>query len=296
MSTNESIEALGPARIAWSESYRLPSKAIGQDFLIEVALPPGGIEPGKELPVVFVLDGNQTFGSAVGAARFIQSGPFPLPRTLVVGIGYHFDTPQERIRAGILRVRDLTPCSDPLLEAQYPDSGMTPGGADAFLGFIETELQPFLAARYPVDGRDQTLVGSSLAGLLALYALFTSPGRFQRYVAISPAIYWADGLLFELEKRLAASGDDLSARLFLAAGELEEGHDPKQAFVSNVHRLEAALRSRNHENLDLVSRIFEGETHMSVYPGAVTFGLGAVFGGYRDMDDWSRWMNASKQG
>jgi hypothetical protein len=29
---------------------------------------------------------------------------------------------------------------------------------------------------------------------------------------------------------------------------------------------------------------------MSVFPGAVTRGLGEVFGGYRDMHDWSRWL------
>jgi hypothetical protein len=29
---------------------------------------------------------------------------------------------------------------------------------------------------------------------------------------------------------------------------------------------------------------------MSVYFGAITRGLGAVFGGYRDMHDWSRWL------
>jgi hypothetical protein len=30
---------------------------------------------------------------------------------------------------------------------------------------------------------------------------------------------------------------------------------------------------------------------MSVYPGAVSRGIGAVFGGYRDMSDWSRWLD-----
>ena len=64
----------------------------------------------------------------------------------------------------------------------------------------------------------------------------------------------------------------------------------KQAFVSNVYRLEAALRSRNNPGLKLERQIFEGETHMSVYPGAVTHGLGSVFGGYRDMHDWARWL------
>ena len=107
---------------------------------------------------------------------------------------------------------------------------------------------------------------------------------------VSPAIYWGDGKLFELEEALAVRETDLPASVYLAAGELEEAQDVKQAFVSNVYRLEAALRARNYPGLMLERRIFEGETHMSVYPGAVTRGLGAVFGGYRDMHDWARWL------
>jgi len=42
---------------------------------------------------------------------------------------------------------------------------------------------------------------------------------------------------------LAAGAADLSASVYLAAGELEEAHDAKQAFVPNLYRFEAALRA-----------------------------------------------------
>jgi len=283
-------EDLGSSTLAWTQSYRLRSSAIQQDFLIEVALPPPPLHTEQRFAVVYVLDGNSAFPIAAAAARGIQSGPFPMPPTLVVGVGYYFDQPEDRVQAGMLRVRDLTPCSDPLLEAQYPGRGVSTGGAVAFLDFIQNELKPFIAARFPVADDDDTVVGSSLAGLFALHVLLTASGSFQRYVAISPAIYWGGGKLFELEETLAARVWDLSASVYLAVGELEEAHDVKQAFVSNVYRLEAALRARNYPSLTLERRVFEGETHMSVYPGAVTRGLGSVFGGYRDMHDWARWL------
>jgi uncharacterized protein len=283
-------EELGPSTLAWAKSYRFRSSAIPQDFLIEVALPPAPLQADQRFAVVYVLDGNSAFPMASAAARGIQSGPFPMPPTLVVGVGYYFDRPEDRAQAWTLRVRDLTPCSDALWEAQYPGRGAVTGGADAFLNFIQNELKPFIAAHYPVADDDNTLVGSSMAGLFALNVLLTAPGSFQRYVAISPAIYWGGGKLFELEDALAASAADLPASVYLAAGALEEAHDVKQAFVSNVYRLEAALRSRNYPGLKLERQIFEGETHMSVYPGAVTRGLGSVFGGYRDMHDWARWL------
>ena len=284
------FEDLGPATLPWSHSYRLPSKAIGQDFLIEIAWPPVTPKPDQRFPVVYVLDGNHSFGMAAMAARALQSGPFPLPPTLVVGLGYHFNRPRDRAQWGTLRLRDFSPCPDPLLESQSPGASARCGGAGAFLDFIEQEVKPFVASSAPVDDADQTLVGASLGGLFALHTLLTRPGAFQRYVAISPAIYWADRLLLQLEAELASKADDLPATLFLAAGGLEEAHDPRQGFVSNLYQLEARLRQRAYPSLDMTLRIFEGETHMSVYPGAVTRGLGAVFGGYRDMHDWSRWL------
>ncbi len=284
------VEDLGPATVPWTSSYHLKSRSIDQGFLIQVAWPPAPITPGQTFAVVYVLDGNHAFAIAAQVARALQSGPFPLPPTLVVGIGYHFETLEERARWGTLRVRDFTPCPDALFEAQYAGGPGACGGAAAFLEFIETEVKPFVASRFPVDPSDQTLTGASLGGLFALYARFTAPRAFQRYVAISPALYWGERKLFQLEADLAEKAKDLPVHLYLAAGGLEEAHDAKQKFVSNLYELEARLRARAYPGLDMSLRIFEGETHMSVYFGVLARGLGAVFGGYRDMHDWSRWL------
>jgi uncharacterized protein len=131
------VPDLGPATLSRTSRYRLRASAIDQEFLIQVALPPGGLEPGQAYPVIYVLDGNSAFTITAQIARSLQSGPFPMPPTLVVGIGYHFETPEESARLGLLRVRDFTPCSDHLLEAQYPEGAHACGGALAFLDFIE---------------------------------------------------------------------------------------------------------------------------------------------------------------
>jgi len=283
---------LGPAAVPRSRSYRLLAEAIDQDFQIQVALPLRPLEPGQRVAVVYVLDGNHSFAMAAQMARSLQGGPFPLPPTLVVGVGYHFERPEDLARWGLLRVRDFTPCTDPLFESQHQGGPGTTGGAAAFLDFLETELKPFLADRFPVDPDDQTLVGASLGGLFALWTLFTAPAAFHRYVAISPAIYWGERALFHGEAARAAKGDDLPARLFLAAGGLEEAHDARQRFVSNLYELHARLAARAYPSLEMTLRIFEGENHMSVFPAAFTRGLGAVFGGYPDMHDWSRALRA----
>ncbi|HEX3701667.1 MAG TPA: alpha/beta hydrolase-fold protein [Phenylobacterium sp.] len=292
---NDHAEApdLGPATVSRTSRYRLRAKTIDQEFLIQVAWPPGRTEEGQTFPVVYVLDGNSAFTITAQIARSLQSGPFPMPPTLVVGIGYHFETTEAQAQIGLLRVRDLTPCSDALLEAQYPDGAQVCGGATAFLDFIEHEVKPFVASRFPVDAADQTLVGSSLAGLFTLHTLFAAPQTFLRYVAVSPAIYWGEGRVLAMEEAYAATAHDLPAHLFLAAGSLEEGHDAQQRFVSNTYQLDAKLRARAYPKLGLTLQVFDGETHMSVYFGAVARGLGAVFGGYRDMHNWSRWLRTA---
>ena len=286
------FDDLGPATVHGTKAYWLWSEIIGQSFLIQVAWPLRPLEAGQTLPVVYVLDGNHSFTMAAQAARSLQGGPFPMPATVVVGIGYHFETAEDRAQWGLLRVRDFTADTDALFEAQYPGAEVSCGGAPDFLRFIEEELKPFLASQLPVDPGDQTIVGASLGGLFALYAMLASPKSFQRCVAISPAIYWGDRALLEREAELAARADDLPVSLFLAAGSLEEAHDSRQRFVSNLYELEARLRARAYPGLDMALKVFEGENHMSVYPAAVTRGLGAVFGGYPDMHDWSRALRA----
>lgn len=283
---------LGPATLPRTTTYRLWSEAIGQDFELQVAWPQAAVAKGQRLPVVYVLDGNYSFAMAAQAARMLQAGPFPMPPTIVVGIGYHFERPEDAVHWGSLRVRDFTTCSDALFEAQYPGAPIQPGGAEAFLDFLQQQVTPFLGERLPLDETDQTLVGASLGGLFALYAMLRRPDAFQRVVTVSPAIYWGGRTLYDLEASLAARVQDLPVKLFLSAGSLEEAHDPRCGLVSNLYGLEGRLRGRDYPGLDMTLRVFEGENHMSVFPAAVTRGLGQVFGGYPDMHDWSRALRA----
>lgn len=293
-------EDLGPAVIDWTASHRIRSEAIGQDFLIEVAWPIGPVAPGEKVPVVYVLDGNAAFAMTVQIARSLQYGPFPLPKTFIVGIGYHDAHGGRGPRPGQLRMRDLTPCNDEPTEARLRAApaawrlppGLRFGGAGAFLEFIETAVKPFVAGRYPVDRNDETLLGMSAGGLCALYALFTAPETYERYVALSPALYWGGRRLFDLEAQLAARTPDLPANLFLGVGGLEETHDADQRLVSNLYEMEARIRSRAYPSLELDFHVFPEETHMSVFPAGVSRGLSCVFGGPGDVSDWGRALRA----
>lgn len=276
---------LGPSILSSTESYRLRARHIDQDFLIDVAAPLVPLAESQRLPVIYVLDGNVMFGLTAQACHMMQMGPSPLPPALVVGIGYAFDPERDPVHPLALRARDLTPWVDEGHDRRFRaapppfglPSDMAMGGAGAFLAFIEEELKPFLADRYLVDDGDQTLVGMSLGGLFALYALFTAPTAFQRYVALSPSAHWDNRRLFQAEASAAFRARDMPARLFLGVGALEEAQDAEARMVSNLYELEARLRARGYPNLDLTLQVFADESHMTVFPAAMTRGLRWVF-------------------
>lgn len=284
----ETFADLGPTTMSRCSRYALTARNVAQTYLIDVAMPAAPVTPGQILPVVYVLDGNGMFAMAAQTARMLQSAPQPLPPMLVVGVGYDFR------RAGGpnweyvgLRHRDYSPTSDPrvigLLRASPPPydfpADFELGGAAAFRRFLTEELRPFIAARYPVDPGDQTLLGFSLGGLFALDTLFTAPGSFRRYIAGSPALAWHDRVAFEREAALAATVDDLAADLFLSVGELEATSDNPlvSTIVSTVRDLEAVLRGRGYPSLRMACHLFPGETHASVIGATISRGLRSVF-------------------
>jgi predicted alpha/beta superfamily hydrolase len=280
-------EDLGPASLLGTRSYALAATHFDQAFLIDVCRPALPVATGQRLPVVYVLDGNGVFGLAAQTAQMLQQGQDPIPPMLIVGIGYRFDRSTEaRAQHIAARTRDFTPTNDnawiatrrAAMQARGMEAETTAGGAAAFLRFINEELKPFITERYPAaDPDDQTIVGMSLGGLFALYALFDEPAAFKRYVVVSPSIWWDQRVILRQEAALAARANDLPVRLFLAVGSMEEADGAPFWPVSSLAKLAACLRGRNYSGLHMTHHVFPDEDHMSVLPGALSRGLRAVF-------------------
>lgn len=268
-----------PATLLATHRHALHSEAIGETFQIDVALPAPwkGQAPDHRLPVVYLMDANMVFGIAAQTLRFLQNAD-GVPPCLLVGVGYQLEGPRRRRRDyGLLRTRDLTPSFDAgfhdLLLAQrhtQPLPDIAPGGGgEAFLDFLIDEVAPFIAGRYVTDPGDQTLVGSSLGGLFSLHAYLSRPGAFTRHVAGSPALWWREREVFARE---AAARPDPATRLFLSVGGLET--DPNWPMVDDMQEMAQRLTARG---LPVTSHVFEGESHTSVIPAALSRGLRSVF-------------------
>jgi predicted alpha/beta superfamily hydrolase len=131
---------------------------------------------------------------------------------LVVGIGYRVQDETETLAP---RSRDLTP-STYEGESEWPS-----GGAPQFLQFIRDELKPWVAKTFDVDPDDDVFFGFSYGGLFGTFVLLTQPNTFKRYGIVSPSLWFNSKSIFELEAEYASSHDDLVAKVYFGAGELE---------------------------------------------------------------------------
>jgi enterochelin esterase-like enzyme len=180
---------LSPAR---PDRWAVPSEALGQTRHVLVHPPASGGAGSRGYPLLVLLDGGdqrqhsaeQTlYARSVAVLAAMQKDG--MPPTLLVGV-------ENRNR-----IRDFTPI-------ERPDLYVGGGGALAFIRFLETELVPFVEARWPVGSR-RILYGESYGGLLVLDALARGSGVFTDYIAVSPAVgVWPDGLAVALRERMGA--------------------------------------------------------------------------------------------
>jgi len=147
--------------------------------------------PDEGFPVLYAFDADISFIALADMARNVTMSARRVKRAppLVVGIGYA--APEDHLKR---RIYDLTPPTDIGKLPKRPNGLPWPktGGGDAFLDVLIDEIKPFIAARYPVDDRAETLAGHSLGGLLVLHALLTRADAFDRYVASSPSLWFGD--------------------------------------------------------------------------------------------------------
>jgi predicted alpha/beta superfamily hydrolase len=263
-----------PYTIPNTEVIPFRSKQTGAAYQLFVALPAGYRASKKTYPVVYMLDADYSFALVRNVVQHFVDRE-DLPAMILVAIAYP-GAATDRATYRMNRTRDYTP-------AYAPDGGYgaefqkVSGGGPKFRAFIASELIPFMERRYRVDRDDRTIIGHSYGGLFATYVLFTQPVLFKRYVIVSPSLWYANRIALTMEEAAAASGIKPDARVFFAVGSFENQPANNRAMVDDLSELVEKLRSRNNPKLVVRYRIYDGETHNSVFPGAVTRGLLTVF-------------------
>ena len=249
-----------------TEQFTIESKYVaGENYIIQVGLPIDYSPANKSYPVLYVLDGDKSFGMTKEIADWLMWSN-EIKDIIVVGISYGKGTDIWWEK----RARDYTHSNDTVSAKGWFQNT---GGADNFLKFMNNELFPAINKNYRTNKDSTAIMGISFGGMLSSYVLFTQPEMFNGYIIIAPPLSWNYKSIFKLETEYFRNHKELDKTIYIAYGTLDDKDliiNPTDEFIRNI-------RMRNYEGLRFTSRIFEGETHISVYPTALTNGLKTIF-------------------
>lgn len=181
-------------------------------------LPPDYPTSSKKYPVLYMHDGQNLFdqsGSFSGEWKVDESlnqlhaqGNWGC---IVVGID----------NGGQYRLDEYSPWTNP----QYGG-----GQGDEYLDFLVNTLKPYIDANFrTLPGRATTgIAGSSMGGLISMYALAERQDVFSKAAIFSPAFWFADS---EPANHVAAHAKQGTARVYFLAGADEENDGNQSNYV-----------------------------------------------------------------
>lgn len=203
----------------------IQSKELAEKRILNIYLPEGYNQNNStKYPVIYLLDGsaNEDF---IHIAGLVQFNNFEwinqVPKSIVVGI------------ASVDRQRDFTfPTTVQEQKTRFP----TTGHSDKFISFIEKELQPYIESNYKANN-DKTIIGQSLGGLFAAEVLLKKPTLFNKYIIISPSLWWDNGSLLNQNSIVLTESFNQQTDIYIGVG--KEGLTPTE--IPRVMEVDANL-------------------------------------------------------
>ena len=176
---------------------------------------------GTGYPVIYMQDGQNLFDPALSFA-----GTWGVDKALTWASRRGLDA----IVVGIPNMADAR-------IAEYNPFGEA---GDRYLDFVTNTVKSIVDAQFPTlpDRRHTGIAGSSMGGLISLYAFFRYSESFGFAAALSPSLWFADGALLDL----VARAPRVPGRLYLDVG-MREG----QQTVALGRRLRDLLLAKGYE-------------------------------------------------
>lgn len=258
-----------------AKNIKINSVVLGEERTVYISIPLDYANSKESYPVLYVLDG---WTGVIELANSLSDYGL-CPEMIVVVI--------EQVNPG----RDLFPSQPKYMRGFHPakpwysnkednELVLAPkceicGQADKYLSFIESELIPF------VDKNYRTLpyricAGHSMGALCVTHAFLSHTNIFNSYIALSPPLYWDDGLLLRTtEEKL--SGKNLKYKqIYFSIGEKE---DPST--IADAHSFANILKIKTSSDLKWKLDYQENEDHGSGAIIGIINGLKFIYDGWR---------------
>ncbi len=237
----------------------IESELLDETRVLNIYLPPDYDEnKAEKYPVIYLLDGSadEDFIHIVGLVQFYN---FPwinkVPKSIVVGIGT------------VDRRRDFTfPSSVKEENKNFPTSGLS----DRFMSFIETELQPYIEKKYRTKN-SKTIIGQSMGGLFVTETLLKKPHLFNKYIIISPSLWWDNASLLELNSIILNASFTQETDIYIGVG--KEGLTPTKTprvMEVDANLLYEKLANSKSQSIRLTFDYLPNEDHATIMHQAVS--------------------------
>ena len=170
----------------------------------------------KRYPVIYMQDGQNLFDDATAA-----NGEWGVDESMkememqgdsgaiIVGIAH----------GGTERIDEYAP---------WPKGSYGGGKGAAYLHFVAHELKPVIDRLYRTkpERESTAIIGSSLGGLISLYAIFKQDSVFSKFGILSPSIWFADSItiLPRMHEQHAAN------KIYLMSGILESSTQAQETY------------------------------------------------------------------
>ncbi|MDX1532220.1 MAG: alpha/beta hydrolase-fold protein, partial [Rhodothermales bacterium] len=196
-------------------------------------LPPSYGDGTRRYPVIYMHDGQNLFDEVTsfaeewGVDNTMEVLSLVGLEAIVVGV----------FNAGEHRLDEYSP---------FEDAEGRGGKGDRYLDFLVDTLKPRIDRDFRTrPERDHTaIVGSSMGGLISLYAFFRRPDVFGKAGVMSPSLWFADRAIFPFVEEAAFN----PGKVYLDVGTLEG-----ERTVADTRRLrELLLRKAYRRHRDLV--------------------------------------------
>ena len=233
---------------------------------------PDGYVVGEPCDVLYMHDGQMLFDATTTwnkqewqvdevMGRLIAEGN--IRRCIVVGV----DNTKNRLNDYF-----PTKCYEYVPEDQRTDVDVSVYKGDEYLRFLVEEVKPFIDSRYkPLTTREHTFVmGSSMGGLISMYALCEYPQVFGGAVCMSTHLSmnffnpkfnseaWAKGFRDYVKAKLPEAN---SCLIYMDCG--DAGYDSQ--YVPHEYKIVKMIESMGWDSDHFMDRIFCGHDHNETF-------------------------------
>jgi predicted alpha/beta superfamily hydrolase len=225
---------------------KIPQLSGEAERLVYIYLPKDWKTAGKRYPVLYMFDGHNvffdshaTYGKSWGMREYMDAEKKEL---IIVAVECNHE--------GNKRLEEYSP-----VDFEIPDTGLIHGRGKEYMDWMIDTLKPYIDANYPtLPDREHTgIAGSSMGGLMALYAICEYSHVFRKAASISPSLWISKDKVLEMVENAQIATDSI---IYMGYGSVElPNHAPSSEALISVARLLLTRR------VNVAMKIIPGGAH-----------------------------------